>query len=234
MLRAIFFDFNGVILDDEEYHYISLQKVLQEEGVTITREDYYRDCLGFGDVECFEWGLKSPESIHEAGGMEELVRRKSVYYEHLLQNEARFFPGVCKLIREAASGYPLGVASMALRQEIDLALEKAGLTHLLPVIVSGEDVSRPKPAPDVYEMALVQMHLSLSRGHGHNNIVPKECLVIEDSVPGIRSARSAGMRVLGVAHTVEQSELNEADWVVPSLEGLSVEVLEALMDDAKT
>jgi HAD superfamily hydrolase (TIGR01509 family) len=231
MLRAIFFDFNGVILDDEEYHYLSLQKVLEEEGVSITREAYYQDCLGFGDVECFEWGIKTPESIRKAGGMEELVRRKSVYYERLLQKEAPFFPGVCELIREAASGYPLGVASMALRQEIDLALEKAGLTQLIPVIVSGEDVSRPKPAPDVYEVALVQMNLSLSRDNGRNKIVPGECLVIEDSIPGIRSARSAGMHVLGVAHTMDQAELDEADWTVPSLEGLSVQDLEAFMAD---
>jgi beta-phosphoglucomutase len=229
MLRAIFFDFNGVILDDEEYHYLSLHKVLEEEGVSITRDLYYRDCLGFGDVECFQWGLKSPSSIQKAGGMPELVRRKSVYYERLLEQEARFFPGVCELIREAAPRYPLAVASMALRQEIDLALQKAGLADLIPVIVSGEDVARPKPAPEVYETALLQMNLTLSRGNGRSKIVPPDCVVIEDSVPGVRSARGAGMRVIGVAHTVSEGELSEADWVIPSLLNLTVRDIETFM-----
>ena len=228
MLRAILFDFNGVILDDEEYHYLSLKRVLEEEGVSISREAYYRDCLGFGDTECFEWGLEGSEKIL-AGGLSELIRRKSAYYEALLEHEARFFPGVCELIRETAPAYPLGVASMALRQEIDLALLKAGLADLMTVIVSGEDVARPKPAPEIYELALAQMNLTLSRGNGRAKITPPDCLVIEDSVPGIRSARAAGMRVLGVAHTVKQTELQEADWVVPSLSGLSRKDLESFM-----
>ncbi len=229
MLRAVFFDFNGVILDDEEYHYLSLKRVLEEEGIAISREAYYRDCLGFGDTECFEWGLEGSEKIHAGGGMAELIRRKSAYYEALLEREARFFPGVCELIREMAPAYPLGVASMALRQEIDLALHKAGLADLMTVIVSGEDVARPKPAAEIYELALAQMNLTLSRGNGRQKITAADCLVIEDSVPGIRSARAAGMRVLGVAHTVTETELKEADWVVPSLSGLSRKDLESFM-----
>ena len=232
MLKAIFFDFNGVILDDEEYHYIALKRVLEEEGVSITRDAYYRDCLGFGDVECFQWGMKEPGRLEQAGGIPALVRRKFVYYEELLKKEVRFFPGVCELIREAARTYPLGVASMALREEIDLALENAGLTELMPVIVSGEDVARPKPAPDVYETALVQMNLNLSRDNGRAKIIPSECLVIEDSVPGILAARAAGMHVLAVAHTLSESDLYEAEWVVPSLEDLSVQDLEKFLAEA--
>jgi len=232
MLRAIFFDFNGVILDDEEYHYLSLRTVLREEGVAISREAYYRDCLGFGDVECFQWGMPGPEAVRRAGGMEELVRRKSRYYEDLLRREARFFPGACDLIRDAARSYPLGVASMALRQEIHLALEKAGILHLLPVIVSGEDVTRAKPAPDVYDTALARMNLAVNHGNGCGRIAPVDCLVVEDSVPGVRAARAAGMRVLGVAHTLEPAQLTEADWVARTLQGLSVKDLEAWMRDA--
>ncbi len=231
MLKAIFFDFNGVILDDEEYHFISLKRVLEEEGVSITREAYYRDCLGFGDVECFQWGMKDPGVIEQAGGIPALVRRKFLYYEELLKNEARFFPGVCELIRDAARTYPLAVASMALREEIDLALEKAGLTRLMPVIVSGDDVSRPKPAPEVYETALVQLNLNLTRDNGCSEILPHESLVIEDSVPGIRAAQAAGMRVLAVAHTLPEPDLQEAEWVVPSLLDLSVRDLERFLAD---
>lgn len=228
MLKAIIFDFNGVILDDEEYHYESLKRVLREEGVRITRDEYYRDCLGFGDVECFQWGLKNVEKIQEAGGMEALVARKFLYYEELLRKETRFFPGVCEFIRDIAGKYPLSVASMALRQEIDLALEKAGLKDLFSVIISTEDVEKTKPDPEVYKKALEQMNRILRNAVEKIFLQPDECLVIEDSAPGIQAAKSAGMPVLGLTHTVDSSQLGEADWILPSLEGISPAHLEAM------
>ena len=63
MLKAILFDFDGVILDSEEYHFEAFQRVFEEEGVSLTRKAYYRDCLGFNDVECFRWGLKEAGKI---------------------------------------------------------------------------------------------------------------------------------------------------------------------------
>ncbi len=228
MLRAIFFDFNGVIIDDEDYHFEDFRKVLGEEGFVLTQETYFRDCLGFNDFECFRWGLKGADRIDKAGGMEQLVNRKSACYEELLKQDTRFFPGVCDLIREAATRYPLAVASMALRREIDWALRHARVASLFSVIVSGEDVERPKPAPDVYQKALDLVVSRLPAGSGQEDMPPVNCLAIEDSVPGVRAARAAGMRVLGVAHTVESQELREADWTLPSLEGVSLNELERL------
>ena len=95
MLRAIFFDFNGVILDDEDYHFEAFKKILGEEGVVLTHEEYFRDCLGFNDAECLRWGLKGQAGIGVAGGIEALVNRKAAYYEELLKEDTRFFPGVC-------------------------------------------------------------------------------------------------------------------------------------------
>ncbi len=223
MLKAIIFDFNGVILDDEEYHYESLKRVLSEEGFSITRDQYYRDCLGFDDVECFQWGMKHTGDIARAGGMEALVARKSVYYEALLEQDTRFFPGVCSFIRRSAERFPLGVASMALRKEIRFALEKAGLSELFTVVVSAEDVARMKPDPEVYQKALQTMNQRLSQ---RTNILPSECLVIEDSAPGVQAAKAAGMPVLGLTHTVPAEQLTGADWVWNSLEDASLEQLE--------
>lgn len=229
MLQALIFDFNGVILDDEDHHFESLRRVLAEQGRSITHEAYLRECLGFDDVACFRWGLGDAEGIRRAGGMEALLRRKSTLYEALLRQETRFFPGVCELIREAGARYPLGVASMAVRKEILWALNEAGVEHLFTVIVSSEDVSRTKPAPDVYEHAFRLLFAGAGRERDPS-FTPEACLVIEDSVPGIRSARSAGMRVLAVAHTAEPHELGEADWVLPSLEGMRLSRLEDLFN----
>jgi len=232
MLRAIIFDFNGVILDDEEYHYLSLKRVLAEEGVDLAREVYYRECLGFGDVECFQWALPDEPLVRRAGGMDALLNRKSACYEELLRRDTRFFPGVCAFIRRAAGSFVLAVASMALRREIDLALRTAGLTDLFSVIVSAESVSNPKPNPEVYLKALEGLNRLLSARESVRPLRPEECLVIEDSVPGIRAAKAAGMRVVALTHTLGREVLEDADRILPSLEGVPPEQFHALFGAA--
>jgi len=225
MLKAFLFDFNGVILDDEDHHYESLKRVLEEEGVSISREAYYRHCLGFNDFECFLWGLGNAQRVRKTGGMESLVQRKSLYYQELLQAETRFFPGVCEFIRTAAKKYPLGLASMAHRSEIEWALAKAGIGRLFSAIVSGEEVTQTKPDPEPYLEALRRLNRKL-RDAGRDPVGPAECLVIEDSAQGIQSAKRAGMRALGLAQSVTAEELREADWVLPSLEHVSLNEVE--------
>ncbi len=228
MLKAILFDFDGVILDSEEYHFEAFQKVFAEEGFSLSREAYYKNCLGFNDVECFRWGLKGSPKIDEPGGIEELTDRKAVYFEELLEKEMRFFPGVCEFIRAAGAKYPLAVASMARRGEIEIALGKAGLADLFRLIVSGEDVEKTKPDPEPYEKTLRQLNAHLSLTKTDQEILPEQCLVIEDSSAGIQSAKAAGMNVLALVQTEEPDRLVAADQVLPSLNGVSLTDVEAL------
>jgi len=229
MLKAILFDFDGVILDSEEYHFEAFRRVFEEEGVSLTRQTYYQNCLGFNDVECFRWGLKGTGKIEEAGGIEELTDRKAAYFEGLLRNQMRFFPGVCEFIRASEEGYPLAVTSMARRGEIEFALRKADLFDCFRLIVSGEDVERTKPDPEPYEKTLRLLNAHLSLTNTEQEIQPEQCLVIEDSSAGIQSAKAAGMNVLALAQTEEPARLRAvADQVLPSLEGVSLENVEAL------
>jgi len=229
MLKAILFDFDGVILDSEEYHFEAFQRVFEEEGVSLSREAYYRNCLGFNDVECFRWGLKGSRKLEEPGGLEELTDRKAVYFEDLLRNQMRFFPGVCEFIREAGEKYPLAVTSMARRGEIEMALRKADLADLFRLIVSGEDVERTKPDPEPYDKTLRLLNTHLSLTNTEREIRPDQCLVVEDSSAGVESAKSAGMNVLALAQTEEPEHLQAAaDQVLLSLEGVSLEEVEAL------
>jgi beta-phosphoglucomutase len=230
MLKAILFDFDGVILDSEEYHYEAFQRVFEEEGFSLTRESYYQNCLGFNDVECFRWGLKGAGKIDEAGGIEALTDRKAVYFEELLRNQMRFFPGVCEFIRAAAEKYPLAVTSMARRGEIEFALRKADLADLFCLILSGEDVERTKPDPEPYEKTLRLLNAHLSLTNTEREIRPGQCLVIEDSSAGIQSAKAAGMNVLALAQTEEPDGLKTADRVLPSLDGVSLDHVEAFFN----
>ncbi len=230
MLKAILFDFDGVILDSEEYHYEAFQRVFEQEGVSLTRETYYQNCLGFNDVECFRWGLKETGKINEAGGIEALTERKAVYFEALLRNQMRFFPGVCEFIRAAGEKYPLAVTSMARRGEIEFALRKADLADLFCLIVSGEDVEKTKPDPEAYEKTLHLLNTHLSLTKTEREIRPEQCLVIEDSSAGVQSAKAAGMNVLGLTQTEDPARLKAANRVLPSLDGVSLEDVEALFN----
>ena len=231
MLKAILFDFDGVILDSEEYHFEAFRRVFEEEGVSLSRETYYQNCLGFNDVECFRWGLKGTPKMDEAGGIKELTDRKAVYFEELLENQMRFFPGVCEFIRSAGEKYPLAVTSMARRGEIEMALRSADLADLFRLIVSGEDVEKTKPDPEAYEKTLRMLNAHLSFTETKREIRPEQCLVVEDSSAGIQSAKAAGMNVLALAQTEDPDRLKAAaDQVLLSLEGVSLEEVEALFN----
>ena len=114
---------------------------------------------------------------------------------------------------------------------VDLALEKAGLTDHFSVIVSAEDVTRTKPDPEVYQKALQRLNEHPTLKTEKTGVLPSECLVIEDSAPGIQAAKAAGMPVLGLTHTVESSHLSGADRILPSLAGVSLQEVESMFQD---
>jgi beta-phosphoglucomutase len=123
------------------------------------------------------------------------------------------FPGVREFVRDAAVAYPLAIASGALRHEIEVILEQAGLRKEFLHITSAEDVTRGKPDPQPFLHALD----GLNRQRQAPRITAESCLVIEDSLPGIRSAKTAGMKVLAVANTHTIQDLHEAHAAAQSL-----------------
>ncbi|MGA9773421.1 MAG: HAD family phosphatase [Blastocatellia bacterium] len=219
MLRAIIFDCDGVIADTEPMHFAALERVLAEEGFTLTEEDYYRYYLAFDDRGCFRKAF--PNLTTEK--LAELIARKAGYIEPVMRTHLRLFPGVAEFIRRAARLYPLVVASGALRHEIELVLELGGLRDCFLAIVSAEDVARGKPDPESFLKAHRILNTRLSVP-----ISPAECLVIEDSLHGVEAARLAGMPVLAVTNSYPKDLLSKADIVVESLDGLSPDSLQAL------
>jgi HAD superfamily hydrolase (TIGR01509 family) len=130
-----------------------------------------------------------------------------------VKNHLVIFPGVREFVREAAAAYPLAIASGARRHEIDVILDQAGLRKEFLHITSAEDVTRGKPDPQPFLQALN----ALNRQCRVQAITAESCLVIEDSIPGIRGAKTAGMKVLAVANTHTIQDLHEAHAVTKSL-----------------
>jgi beta-phosphoglucomutase len=208
MIQAVFFDFNGVIVDDEPLQMEAYKEVLGHEGLTVTEADYYGS-LGMDDRAFVRaaYGRAERELTDET--LARVIEGKTAAHRKLLEGELPLFPGVVNLIKALKRGHSLGLVSMARRTEIDHVLERAALASYFDTIVSAEDVTACKPDPACYNSGLEL----LNRRRGESHIIPlrpDECLVIEDSPPGIRSARSAGMRTLGVTNTVTDRALREA------------------------
>ncbi|MGZ8520736.1 MAG: HAD family hydrolase [Candidatus Binatia bacterium] len=213
MLRAVIFDFNGIIVDDEPIHFELFQKVLAEEGIELTNDAYYARYLGFDDRGAFSFGYREHDRPLSQLKLAELIARKAVYYQEAIRNHVAIFPGVKKLVADLAQSLPLAVASGALRNEIETILTTANLIHHFKVVVSAEDVERGKPEPDIFLQALAALN-----AHDGKPIQAKQCVVIEDSKEGIKGARRAGMKCLAVTNSHAAELLGEANLIVKSLE----------------
>ncbi|MGZ9130154.1 MAG: HAD family hydrolase [Candidatus Binatia bacterium] len=213
MLRAVIFDFNGIIVDDEPIHFELFQKVLAEEGIELTNDAYYARYLGFDDRGAFSFGYREHDRPLSQLKLAELIARKAVYYQEAIRNHVAIFPGVKKLVADLAQSLPLAVASGALRNEIETILTTANLIHHFKVVVSAEDVERGKPEPDIFLQALAALN-----AHDGNPIQAKQCVVIEDSKEGIKGARRAGMKCLAVTNSHAAELLGEANLIVKSLD----------------
>jgi HAD superfamily hydrolase (TIGR01509 family) len=224
MLRAVIFDFNGIIVDDEPIHFKLFQKVFGEEGILLTEEAYYERYLGFDDRGAFTAGFREHQRPLDDARIEELIERKAIYYQDMIRDHVSIFPGVKNLVPSLAESLPLAVASGALRPEIETILKTAGLLHHFNAIVSAEDVAQGKPEPEIFLKALT----ALNKHEGAHSIEAASCVVIEDSKEGIRGARRAGMKCLAVTNSHPAELLSEANLVVKSLEEVTLPVLQKL------
>ena len=232
MLRAILFDFNGVLVDDEPIHLGLLQQVLGEEGIALSAEDYYRDYLGLDDRGCFSALLAGAGQEPSPARLMRLIARKASYYQDLIRRQGYpFFPGAAELVAAAARrGLMLGVVSGALREEVEGALRQAVLRDRFKVLVTAEDVAASKPDPEGYLRAL--QALNSEPPLPERLLHPHEVLALEDSDAGLRAAADAGLVTLGVAHTSPAARLAAAHAVVDGLAGLGVGRLEKLFAEA--
>ena len=210
-LQAIIFDFDGVIANTELLHFAGLHQTLKEIGITLTESEYYADYLGYDDRGCIVAALAANHRPADPATVERLMTRKArAYLESVTQHQV-IFPGVPDFVREAARSFPLAIASGALRHEIEYILETAGLRTAFAHITSAEDVTRGKPDPQPFLLALKALQ------QRNPSLMSASCLVIEDSLPGIRGAVAAGMKVLAVTNTHTVQDLHEAHAIIHRL-----------------
>jgi beta-phosphoglucomutase len=206
VIKAIVFDFDGVLADTEPLHLRAYQEVLSPLGVTLTRDEYYTRYLGFDDEGVFTALAQAHGFRLDRARLHSLIVEKGRIYDAVVEAGAVLYPGAAMCIAGMANAFPLGIASGALRHEIETILRATGLAEHFRFIVASGDTAASKPAPDPYRRA--------AELHGMD---PAHCLAIEDSRWGIESAKAAGLSCVGVTHTYPRDQLSSADAIVDSL-----------------
>ena len=222
-LQAVIFDFDGVIADSEPLHLRAFQQALAEENIQLTSQDYFSRYLGFDDV-----GLIEALATDRGLGMSDrhitaLVARKGAILQSLMQADSVLFPGAREFIREAAAVVPIGIASGALRHEINEVMDAAGVADLFSVIVASGDTPESKPSPAPYLLAFERLRQACGE------LDARRCVAIEDSRWGLQSASGAGLRCVGVTNSYPAHELPGAELIVDGLKELSVPMLDRLV-----
>jgi phosphoglycolate phosphatase/beta-phosphoglucomutase len=224
MIRAIFFDFNGVIIDDETIQMKAYQEVLNGHEIALTEELYF-GALGMDDRTFVRSMFEHAKKPLSDPLLEEVLGAKTDLHRQMIE-ELPLFPGVLTFLKAASREFQLGLVSMANIAEVSYVFQRANLTPLFSVIVTAEDASVCKPAPDCYLTGLLKLN-ELRQQERELLLLASECLAIEDSPPGIQSARAAGMRTLGVTNTVSEEALRAAgaDVVTKSLADWNVDAV---------
>lgn len=214
--RAVVFDFNGTISDDEPLLAELFVQIFGEIGVDVTEERYWGEFAGYSDPEIVERILTETGRQDPAVAQGLLDRRAELYLARAGAGET-VHPEVAACVREIADRVPVAVASGAVRVEVEAVLEGSGLRPLLATVVTADDVAQGKPDPEGYLIALDRLGLPGSAA-----------LSFEDTHFGVMAAVAAGMRCVGVGTTMSAERLRNAgaaavvaslDWSIPDVRG---------------
>jgi beta-phosphoglucomutase len=224
MLKAVIFDFDGVISDSEILHFRAFNQMLAQYGIEITIKDYYKTYLGFNDVDCYKLLIHQGLLKIDEQQIDDLVEQKKHIFKQLAQTEGKMIEGVRDFLTMLEDNdIPMAICSGALLTEVELILEEARLRHLFEVIVSAEQVKKGKPHPEGFLLSLQRLNESRE-----NPITAKQCIVIEDSHWGLEAAKAAGMHTIAVTNSYDAEQLSVAEKIVARLNELGMNDLQQL------
>ena len=218
MIRAVIFDFDGVISDSEPAHFKAFNQLLADYQINLSKEQYYSKYLGTTDEELLRMVSAEYNTDYKGTEIDELVRRKAVFFAELIEKENHIVEGVVQLLESLAkNNIRIAICSGASAEDIDVMLDGSGLEKYFQVIVASDHVPKGKPDPAGYTLALEKLNQTET-----NPILPCQTVAIEDSHWGIEAAAAAKMHTIAVAGTYQAQELTMADMVVESMNELSL------------
>jgi len=214
--KAVIWDMDGVIAYTAPYHLKAWQGVFQKRGVDFTEEDFRRHFGQRNDTivkSVLGEGLSKEE-------VDAVADEKEKSFRHTIGQDINPLPGVIELMTSLIrQGFKMALASSAPRENIKLVTQTLGINNYFQSVIAGRDVTEGKPSPQIFLLAAQKLAVK-----------PENCIVIEDSVAGVRAAKRAGMHCLAVTNTHPRHSLSEADFVVDTLAAVSVSDLENLLN----
>ncbi len=223
VLKAVLFDFNGVIINDEQIHRELIDELLIAENLQPQGKEFWKVSVGRTDRACLSDLLKLRGRFITDEALDKLVAKKSIAYRQRLSQLVTLpiYPEVVQFIDKMyTSGYKLAVVTGAIRSEVELVLHQAELDRYFETIVTGDEISQSKPDPAGYLLAIKR----LNQLHPDLNLLASECLAIEDTFPGIQAVKSAGIQVVAIAHTYPFHMLQrQANWTIDSFADLELD-----------
>lgn len=213
MITAIIFDLDGLLADTERLHYRAYQAALNEHGVTVSEAEYAEHWVRFGK------GISDWVDKHRLALDPQALRlRKSAFYQELLASSLLPMDGALQVLNMLSGRMKLALASSSYRDAVDGVLAGLGAGKFFDVVVSGVDVPRVKPAPDIFLKAASDLC-----------VPPAQCLVVEDAEKGVIAAHRAGMRCVAVPNDyTRHHDFSKATRVCYSLTEITPDALRAL------
>jgi beta-phosphoglucomutase len=204
IVRAVIFDFNGTLSNDEPILCEIFRELFADQGKPLSAEEYFDQLAGLSDPEIVRMWLGP---AHPA--VDEVIAERIARYRAAVSGGSTVSETVRQAVRYAAARMPVAIVSGAARAEIDPVLAAAGLAAAIRVVVSADDIREGKPDPESYLRALGLLDDDIRAG---------EVLVLEDTEAGIASAKAAGMRCIAVLGTLKPERLVAADEIVPAID----------------
>lgn len=209
MIKAVIFDFDGVIADSEPLHLRAFQKTVGTLGLGLSAADYYSRYLAYDDKTFFRKFLEDNEQQVTGQEIERLVREKGVCFEETIREDIRIFPGVVEFLETIQGKFHIAIGSGALREEINLILKLKDISEFFDFVIGADDTEKTKPSPEVYLRCLEKL-----RRDYDGTITADQCVVFEDSPHGVLAAKRAGMKCVGITNSCAGEELTLADRIM--------------------
>jgi len=214
-IAAVIWDMDGVLADTAPHHLLAWRETFARRDIDFTEEDFMR---GFG--------IRNDAIIKNTLGeqitpdeIEAIAREKETTFRRIIGQDIKPLPGALDLLKALDErGIRMAIASSTTIENIHLIIGSLGIAKYFKAVVTGHDVTKGKPSPQVFLLAAQRLGVN-----------PKNCIVVEDAVAGVAAAKSAGMYCVAVTNSHPREKLKQADLIVDSLEKVTVKDLEGLV-----
>lgn len=211
---AVIFDMDGTLVATTEADFLAWQKLFRHYGKQLTFEDYY-PLLGRKSADVVKLGLGL-----SGQPAEEAMAKKMELFEHIVAEQGiETLPDVRSFLQQLHdAGIPMALATSSRKKKMELVMQTVALERFFSVFVTGEEVVKGKPDPQIFELAASRLQMPADR-----------CIVVEDTVSGVRAAKAAGMACVAISTTHDSEELTEADLLIDHFTSLRPEDLHNLI-----